>query len=55
MRKRSFKPPSSLDLLHAKCLVERAFREACIIALTETWLDEDVPDSEVSLDNFTII
>ncbi|KAJ8363033.1 hypothetical protein SKAU_G00118640 [Synaphobranchus kaupii] len=33
---------------------ERAYREACIIALTESWLDETVPDPEVHLDNFTI-
>jgi hypothetical protein len=35
--------------------MERAFRDICIIALTETWLDDSVSDDEVSLDNFTII
>ena len=35
---------------------EKSFREACIIALSETWLnDSELPDEEVSLDNFTII
>lgn len=34
--------------------MERTFKEACIIALTETWLDEAVPDTKVELDNFTI-
>ena len=68
LRKRPFRPslPSILlanvrslrnkmDLLHAKCRVERAFRNVCIIALTETWLDGDVLDTEVSLDNFSIL
>lgn len=68
LRKRPFKPPlpsvimanvrslrNKVDTLHAKCLVDRAYKEACIIALTETWLDEAVPDAEVSLDNFTIL
>ena len=57
LRKRPFRPPlpsmvlanvrslrNKIDLLHAKCQVERAFRDACIIALIETWLDEHVPD-----------
>ncbi|GAA6215221.1 A disintegrin and metalloproteinase with thrombospondin motifs 17 isoform X1 [Lates japonicus] len=44
-----------MDLLHARCRLERAFRDICIIALTETWLDESVLDEEVGLDNFTII
>lgn len=44
-----------MDLLHAKCRLERTFRDACIIALTETWLDGTTPDSEVSLDHFTIL
>ncbi|CAL8361170.1 unnamed protein product [Arctogadus glacialis] len=44
-----------MDLLHARCRMERAFRDICIIALTETWLDDSVSDDEVSLDNFTII
>lgn len=30
------------------------FKDECI-TLTETWLDRDVPDSEVSLDNFSIL
>lgn len=44
-----------MDLLHARCRLERAFRDICIIALSETWLDESVSDAEVSLDNFMII
>lgn len=38
-----------------RCQLERAFRDTCIIALTETWLDESISDTEVSLDNFTVI
>lgn len=34
--------------------MERANRDACI-ALTETWLDKEVPVSKVSLDNFSIL
>ena len=68
LRRRPFKPPlpsiilsnvrslrNKMDLLHAKCLVERAYKEACIIAFTETWLNEAVTDAEVDLDNFTIL
>lgn len=44
-----------MDMLHAKCWVERAYKEACVIALTETWLDESVLDSNASLEGFTVI
>lgn len=37
-----------MALLQAKYRAERAFRDAHIIALTETWHDGDVPDMEVS-------
>ncbi|KAI2649485.1 RNA-directed DNA polymerase from mobile element jockey [Labeo rohita] len=46
---------NKMDLLHAKCSMERGYKDACIIVLTETWLDEEVPESEVSLDHFTIL
>lgn len=68
IRKSPFKPPlpsiilsnvrslrNKMDLLHAWCQLERAFRDTCIIALSETWLGESVSDVDVSLDNFTII
>ncbi len=68
LRKRPFKPPlpliimsnvrslwNKIDVLHAKCRVERTYDEASVIALTETWLDEATPDAEVDLDNLTII
>lgn len=42
---------NKMYLLQAKCLAERAFEDACIIALTR--LDEAVPDSKVSVDHFT--
>ncbi len=29
-----------MDLLHAKCLTDALFREVCVLALTESWLDE---------------
>lgn len=43
---------NKLDLLHAKCSMVRGNRDVCII---DTWLDEEVQDSEVSLDHFTIL
>lgn len=68
LRKRCFRPhlPSiilanvrslryKMDVLYAKCQVERAYKEACVIALTETCLDESVLDSSASLDGFTVI
>ena len=68
VRRRPFRPPlptvimanvrslrNTMDLLHARSRYQKTFKDVCIIALSETWLDESVPDSEVSLDNFTII
>ncbi|XP_061896893.1 uncharacterized protein LOC133645982 [Entelurus aequoreus] len=68
VRRRPFKRPlptiimsnvrslrNKMDLLHARCRFERALRDICIIALSGTWLEESVIDSEVSLDNFTIV
>lgn len=67
IRKRPFKPTllsmilsnvhslrNKMELLHARCRLERASRDICIIALTNTWLDQWVPDVKVRLDNFTI-
>lgn len=44
-----------MDQLHAKCQGERLFRDACIIALTESWLHESISDSEINLDNFLTV
>ena len=68
IRRRPFKPPlpsiilanvrslrNKMDMLHARCRLERAFRDICIIALTKTWLDGSISDNEVTLDGFTII
>ena len=30
-------------------------RESCLLVFTETWLQEDVPDSLVSLDGFSLV
>lgn len=35
--------------------MERNFKEACVIVLTETCLNENVPDAKVNLDNFTVL
>lgn len=68
LRRRPFRPPlpsiilanvrylrNKMDQLHAKCQGERLFRDACIIALTESWLDESISDSEINLDNVLTI
>ncbi len=68
LRRRAFKTPlpsiilsnvrslkNKLDLLHAKCLMDASFREACVLAVTESWLDESVPDAEVALDGFELL
>ena len=35
-------------------MVEKNFKKACIIPLTETWVNESVPDSKIYLDNLNI-
>lgn len=35
-------------------MMEKNFKKACIIPLTETWVNESVPDSKVYLDNLNI-
>lgn len=68
IRRRPFKPPlpsiilanvrslrNKMDMLRARCRLERAFRDICIIALTETWLDGSISDNEVTLGGFNII
>lgn len=42
---------------HVQCPIapQSAFRDICIIDLSETWLDESVSDVKVSLDNFILI
>ncbi|XDV33380.1 hypothetical protein PO909_003804 [Leuciscus waleckii] len=68
LRRRPFRPPlpsiilanvrslrKKMDQLHAKCQGERLSRDACIIALTESWLDESISDSEINLDNFLTV
>ena len=40
----------------ASCVAHIAeYRNSCVIVLTETWLDEQVPDTCVSLNNFTLV
>ncbi|KAL0180332.1 hypothetical protein M9458_025774, partial [Cirrhinus mrigala] len=46
---------NKMDVLHGRCRTEKSFRDVCIITLFKTWLNDSVPDEEVSLDNFTII
>lgn len=67
-KRRPFKPPlpsiilanvqslrNRMDLLYAQCRLEQTFRDICIIAVSETWLDESVLDDDVNLHSFTII
>lgn len=37
-----------MDLLHVRCRRDRTFRDICIIAMYETWLDGTVPEVKVS-------
>lgn len=43
---------NKMDQLHAKCHGVRLFKDASIIALSESWLDKSIFDSEICLDSF---
>ena len=68
IRRRKYKPfvPSvifgncrsihnKIDELRANCRFLHQYREACCIALTETWLHNNIPTSAVEVPNFTTI
>lgn len=44
-----------IDELRANTRFLYQYREACCIALTETWLKDSIPDSAMQIPNFTII
>jgi ribosome assembly protein 1 len=44
-----------IDELKLNARYLHQYREACCIALTETWLDENIPNEAVDLANFTHI
>ena len=63
LRKRSAKPPlpsvvfanvqslyNKIDELHAKCRYDNVYREACVVAFSETWLNSTRPDDDIILD-----
>ena len=67
-RKRKYKPyvPSviygnvrsligKIDGLRANCRFLHDFREACIVGLNETWLDETIDDSVIDITGFTTL
>lgn len=43
---------NKLDELQANITCQWAYREASLICLTETWLDNTITDSALSLDGF---
>lgn len=47
-------PQTKWSCLHAKWQLERAFTEAHIITVTETWLGEAITNNEVSVANFSV-
>ncbi len=68
LRRRANRPPlPSMLLCNARSLKNKAeelrangrflheYRESCLLVFTETWLQEDVPDSLVSLDGFSLV
>ena len=46
---------NKVDELRANCRFLNEFRESCCIGLTETWLNELIPDSSIDIPNFTPI
>ena len=44
-----------IDELRLYCRFMYQFREASCIALTETWLDDVIPDSGIDITNFTVV
>ena len=67
LRRRPAKPPlpsvvfanvqslyNKIDELHAKCQYDNVYREACVMAFCETWLDSTHPDDDIILDGFTV-
>ena len=67
LRRRPAKPPlpsvvfanvqslyNKIDELHAKCRYDNVYREACVMAFCETWLDSTRPDDDIILDGFTV-
>ncbi|KAK2187207.1 hypothetical protein NP493_175g02033 [Ridgeia piscesae] len=63
LRRRPAKPPlpsvvfanvqslyNKIDELHAKCRYDNVYREACVMAFCETWLDSTRPDDDIILD-----
>ena len=45
---------NTIDELHAKCRYDNVYREACVVAFCETWLDSTRPDDDSILDGFTV-
>ena len=67
LRRRPTKPPlpaivlanvqslrNKMDELHANSRFDNVYREACIMAFSETWLNDSVPDDDIRLDGFTV-
>ena len=68
VRKRGYRPPlptliignvrsltNKMDELGTFCKHMHEYQESCLMAYTETWLNENTPDSVVELPNFSLI
>ena len=44
-----------IDELRANCKFLYQYREACCLALTETWLDDKISDSSIEIPGFTLV
>ncbi|KAL0188434.1 hypothetical protein M9458_015533, partial [Cirrhinus mrigala] len=44
-----------MDELAALTKLERVYRESSLLCFTETWLNQDTPDSVISLTGFTFV
>lgn len=46
---------NKMDELSALTKMQREYRESSLMCFIETWLNQDVPDSTVTLDGFTLV
>jgi ribosome assembly protein 1 len=47
--------PNKLDELRVLCRFDSVYREACLLGLSETWLNDDVDNDVVSINGFSIL
>jgi hypothetical protein len=68
LRRRFTKPPlpsiviantqsltNKLDEIRVHCRHDSVYREACLLAFSETWLNDNIPDAEAAISGFTLV